>query len=180
MVNGWGVCTSHGGGCGAQDGGADDCQLAGLVMPGNGVKPDGLAIPLFSGANEAPTGFTGVVSSGVVSDNGCSEERNLSPGADCAGVSECEPGSSNCLNRSISASCSGVGAADCGGGPDESNQPAPPFPFCPADWLLAGAPLKNRSKICAVNPMRAGSDGLSFVNPPWSREKPQPDEELPL
>jgi len=58
MTNGWGVCTNHGGGCGAQDGdAADDCELV-VAMPGKDAKPAGRPIPLLNGANEAPTGFT--------------------------------------------------------------------------------------------------------------------------
>ena len=59
MVKGWGVCTNHGGGCGAQAGAAaDDCQLVGPAMPGKDVNPAGLPIPTLNGASEAPTGFT--------------------------------------------------------------------------------------------------------------------------
>jgi len=183
MAKGWGVCTSHGGGCGAQDGeAADDCQLVEPVIPGKGVKPAGLPIPLLNGANEAPTEFPVGVLLGVTPDNGCSGEGNSEPGEDFARESEYEPGSSNCLNRSRSASCSGVGAAGWGGRPSDLNQSAPLLPFCPANWLLAGRSLKKRSKICAAvgNPMRTESDGLPFVNPLWRREKSQSDEELPL
>jgi hypothetical protein len=58
-MKGWGVCTNHGGGCGAQAGrSADDGQLVVPVMPGKGAKPAGRLMPLLNGANVAPTGFT--------------------------------------------------------------------------------------------------------------------------
>src|ERR1017187_3794036 len=117
-----------------------------------------------------------------MSGNDRSEERNSPPGEDFAGVSECEPGFSRCLNCSLSASCSGVGAAGCGSAPGDLNQPALRSPFCPVNWLLAGESLKNRSRICGVvgHPMRAGLNGLPFVNLPGCREKSRPNEELSL
>ena len=117
-----------------------------------------------------------------MSDNGCNGEKISAPGEDFARVSEYEPGSNNCLNRSLSASCSRVGAAGCGGRPSDLNQPALGFPLCSTNGSLARMLLKNRSKICGAsgNPMRAGLKGLPFVNPPWFREKSQPHEELSL
>ena len=92
-------------------------------MPGKGLKPCGRPIPPLNGANEAPTEFTLGVGSVIVPNAGCSEEENLPPGGGLAGISAYHPGSSNCLNRSRSASCSGVGAAGCGGGPNDGTCP---------------------------------------------------------
>jgi len=69
MPKGWGVRSNHGGGCGAQAGGAADCQLVEPAL-GNDANPAGLPIPLLNGANETPTGFTAGVSLGIASDNG--------------------------------------------------------------------------------------------------------------
>lgn len=130
MTKGCGVCDNHGGGCGIHDGEtAVDCQLVGPAMPGKDSKPAGRPIPLLNGENDVPAGFANSDSLGIVSDIGCSGEGNLSPGADLAGVSAYEPGSSNCLNRSRSASCPGVGGAGGGGSPSDWNQLAAGFPF---------------------------------------------------
>jgi len=122
MAKGWGVCTSHGGGCGAHAGGVDDCQLVGLVMPGKDGKPAGRLIPLLNGANEAPTGFTAGVELGVESGNGCNVYRNLLAGDDFGDGSEDKPGSNSCWNRSRSACCCDVAGAGWGGEPSDLNQ----------------------------------------------------------
>jgi len=106
MANGCGICEFHGAGCGTQAGvvGASS-GLAGLaVIPGSGVKPIGLAIPLLRGAKEAPIGLAnGSVESESITV-ACAFREVVRSGKLVGVVTETVPGLSNCWNWACSRS----------------------------------------------------------------------------
>ena len=133
MANGCGPCDNHGAGCGVQLGMTAGCEM-GVTIPGNGVKPAGIPIPLLNGVNDAPAGFganAGCVRFGSMGTMGA--EKTLPSTAD-AGL-----GASNCRNRSIAASCSRFGFSGvCGA--DALNESQLTVPFC-----FGAAPLFHQS-----------------------------------
>src|SRR5450755_4667476 len=138
---------SHGGGCGLHAGAVAGGKKL-VTVPGNGVKPVGLAMPLLKGVNDAPAGFgtkSGCVRNGSTASLGVG--KNLLSGDDwdvSAG-----PGLSNCRNRSIAASCSRSGlVAAWGKGWLNASQPM--FPFWFAKSLRSGWLFRSWLQLRAV------------------------------
>ena len=98
MENGRGVGDSHGGGCGAQEGGVTGWALACRVIEGNGAEPVGLFIPLLKGTNEAPIGSANGWVESESDKTVCALREVVSSGAVVAAVAGVEPGLSNCMN----------------------------------------------------------------------------------
>ena len=92
---------NHGGGCGAQAGGAAGWMALGWVSEGSGAKPLGLLMPLLKGAKEAPMGLANGAAEPEFSQPVCGLKDGASSGAVIA-VAGAEFGFSNCMNRLMS------------------------------------------------------------------------------
>ena len=159
MTNGCGPEISHGGGCGFQAGGATGVVKL-VTTPGNGVNPDGLAMPLLNGLNDAPAGFG--MNSGCVMKGSVAGLRTGKNSLSDAGSAEAGLGAIICRKRSMAASCSVSGLVVVWTkGWRKASQPELPLGFSdnpPFRW-----PPNNWPKLRAMSVVRSPPDSSESI-----------------